>query len=250
MSVSLQESPGIGHNRPPGPIDGARSIYTTLAAFLKDTPVISSEGDAKKGANLIEQVRRTLAEMEDERKAKVRPLNDEVAEINDTYRKPRESLDRLLGELKSRLTAFARAEEDRREREAAEKRRIAEEAAALAAEAARIEQEAKDNASVGEVVDIGRTIDETDEFFSEAKKTERAASRAEREVPVRLSTGFGRAMSMRTKETLIVDHAATAIEAMGLTDGIRDAILSCARAYRKLNKTLPPGISATTEREI
>ncbi len=248
----------IGGNNPPGCVDTARGVYATLAAFLKETPVIQTPDEAKHGANLIEQARATLGEMDDERKAFVKPLNDEVKNINDQYRKPRESVEAIVDELKHRLTVFAQAEEAKRKAEAeAARNRATEDAARIAAEKAEQlareaearEREAKEDADLGVFgMNTATAIIEADRAFDQFKRADREASRFERETTVRLNGGFGRAVSMRLKETLVIDDLAAAIEAMGLNGKIVDAILSSARLYRKANGKLPAGISAITER--
>ena len=55
---------------------------------------------------------------------------------------------------------------------------------------------------------------------------------------------------MRTVEVLAIENAELAIRAMGLTDKIRDAILSSARDYRREHEELPAGINATFERSL
>lgn len=232
-------------------IDTARAVYRSLSAYLKDNPVIQSHDEAKGAANLIEQGRRTLSEMEDERTSLVKPLNEEVKTINDAYRGPREYVDKVVSEIKRRLTAFAAAEEARRQAQAETARRAAAEAERIAREAEAREREAKEAANVGECdVDVAGAIVEADKAFASFKRTERAADRAENEINVRLAGGFGRAVSMRKSETLLVEDAHAAIVAIGLTDKIKDAILSSARDYRKLHGQLPAGVAAETERKF
>jgi hypothetical protein len=232
-------------------IDTARAVYRSLSVYLQNTPVIESHDEAKGAANLIEQGRRTIDEIETERKSITGILNKQVKDINDTYRGPREFVIKVVDEIKRRLTAFASAEEARREAEAAEARAKAEEAERIAREAERVEQEAKQLADVGECdVDVASAIVDADKAFAKYKKAERIAARTEDQIQVRLAGGFGRAVSMRKSETLIVEDAHKAIASMGLTDGIRDAILSSARAYRKLNGCLPAGVTAETERKF
>jgi hypothetical protein len=55
---------------------------------------------------------------------------------------------------------------------------------------------------------------------------------------------------MRKSETLTVDDAVAAITAMGCTESITAAILSSARAHRKLTGHLPAGVSADTTRKF
>lgn len=249
----------IGGNNPPMSInldaptliDRARSFYTILSTFLKATPVIESHDDAKQAANYIEQARATIGEIEDTRKRRVTPLNDEVKTINEEYRTPRETLQSLMDEVKRRLTAFAAAEEAERRRVAEAARLAAEEAERIAREAEAVETEAKACADVGEVgVNVASAIAQADKAFVTFKRADRAAVRAERSVPVRLAGGMGRAVSMRRTETLVLDDAVAAITAIGVTDKIKDAILSSARDFRKLHGKLPAGISAEIERQF
>lgn len=245
----------IGGNNPPvsldpaTPIGTARGVYVNLMRFLKETPVIASANEAKTGANLIEQARATLGEMEDTRKALVKPFNEEVSAINEQYRLPRESIKSVMDEIKHRLTIFAAAEEAKRLHEAEEKRLAAEEAARQVREAERIEMAAFAEADAGVCdINVATAITQADRAFEIFKRADRAAARAEKAIPVRLAGGFGRAVSMRRSETLILDDATAALAAIGLTEAITEAILTAARAYRKLNGKLPAGVSAVTER--
>lgn len=256
----------IGNNQPPEEIEeapaaaelpalvsieGARDCYKVVAAFLAETPVIERDGDAKKAANFFEQTRRTLGCMDDERKLLVNPLNDQVEEINDRYRQPRECIKGLKEEIARRLKVYTDAEEAKRAEEAEKARKLAEVAERRARQAEEIEREAKADADVGVVgINVAAAIANADQAFDSFKRAERTASRTEKQIPVRLNGGFGRAVSMRKSETLILDDAAAAIAAMGVTDAIRDAILSSARAYRKLNGSLPTGVTVETDRKF
>lgn len=249
--VAINPRAVIGNNNPPGCIDTARGVYLTLARFLKEVPVIQSHDQAKKGANLIEQARATLGEMEDERKAFVKPINDAVKEINDRYRMPVESVKSIMDELKRRLTAFAQEEEAERLRRAEVARSAAAEAERIAREAERIESDAKARADVGECdLNIAVAINHADKSFATFKRADREAARAEKETTVRLNGGFGRAVSMRSKETLTIVDAMAAIAVIGITEAIHDAILTSARAYRKLHGALPAGVNGVTERHF
>ena len=105
---------------------------------------------------------------------------------------------------------------------------------------------------MGEVgAGLGAASLDADDAIAAAKRAEREAAVAERDAAtVRVGGGWGRVASLRTKETLVVSDAAKAIKAIGMTDKIRDAILSSARDYRKLKGKLPAGIDATTERAL
>jgi hypothetical protein len=241
----------IGGNNPPGPIDRAREAFGEVSNFLKDTPVVAAEDEARAGAAHIERTRVALAEMESERKALVDPLNAELATINARYRVVRDPLETLLKTLRRRLSDYSAAceaaraaEAERLARDAAER-----EAAARAAEAA--EREAIENAEAGECTDVGAAVEQADASFAAYRRADREAARAARAVPVRFSsvTG-GRAQTMRTVEVLTVTDAQAALRVLGVTDEIRDALLSAARKYRKAFGELPNGITARHERSF
>jgi hypothetical protein len=240
----------IGHNRA-SPIEIAKDTLSDLNRFLTDTPVIETPEHAKQGALFVERTRKTLADLEDDRRVTVRPLNDEVKLINLEYGNASRPLETVLNELKWRLTDFAAREEAKRQHEADEKRKQAELAEMEARVAEQREREAKAGATVGEITDVAAAVVEADQRFNEYGRAARAAAIAERSVPVRLSSQLGgKALSLRTKETLVLDDAYAAIREMGVTDKIRDAVLSAARDYRRLHEKLPAGVSAKTTREI
>jgi hypothetical protein len=249
----------VGHNQPPGPIEMGQEAIADLSTFLSDTPVIQSEEDARQAKVFVDRIRATLGGIEDARVALVKPLNDELSAINDHYKSHHNTdpkkpgvFDKIFNELKARLTAYAKAEEDRRFHIAEEARLKAVEAERLAREAEQREQSIKNNAAVGEIgADVGAAIQNADSAFADFERSAREAARAEKDIGVRIGGGFsGRALSMRTKETLTLDSYSKAIKAIGPNDKIRDAILSAARDYRKLKGTLPDGVSAALTREI
>lgn len=239
-------------------MDMARAAMTRLGAFLKDHPVIQTAEDARAAKIVKDATDGTLKDLEDERTALVRPLNDKVAEINTRYKaihntdtKRPGSADKLVNELKSRVKVFLDAEEARRAavEQAANEARAALEAKARAAEAA--EREAIDNASLGDCdADVAAASLAADEAFDEFARADRAAARAERDTHVKIGGGIANALSLRNKEVLSVTDWKAAIEAMGLTDAIREAILTSARAYRKNFDELPDGIAVDHDRTI
>lgn len=245
-----------GHNKPPGPIELAHEAIDRLSAFLLDVPVIKTSEQAERAGILVESIRKHLADVEAERDTKVRPLNEHVATINAEYKalhnvdkKKPGTFDKLLLELLARLTAFAAAEEAKRRAAAEAARLLAEQAAQLARDAETHEREAVENAQLGECADVGQATIAADQAFNEFQKADRLAARADREVPVRIGSAFdGRALSMRKHETLVIDSVNKSITALGLTEKIKEAILSSARDYRKLHDKLPDGIHAEYER--
>ena len=247
-----------GHNNPPSPIDFASDTARTLSEWMKDHPVIETEEQARAAKLLCDRAKNSAAEVEAERDRKVRPLNEEVVEINGTYKaihntdpKKPGSLDRVHNELKARISAFLRAEEERRQREAEEARRKQEEAERLAREAEEREREALANAAAGELdVDVATVTAEADTKFAGFQQASRFAARAERDTKVKIGGGFGNAMSLRTAETLVLSDWTAALIAIGITEKIETAILSAARDYRKTNGKLPAGVTSVKDRKI
>ena len=111
----------IGHNQPPSALELASSSIEDLRRFLKDNPVIGNEDEARAAKLIFDRVAIALKGIEDERKSKVDPLNLQVRAINTEYHRWHNSggkpglWDMLLKTLKDRMTAFARAEEAKRQ---------------------------------------------------------------------------------------------------------------------------------------
>lgn len=257
-AVAQAGKPAIGHNNPPSSIDAAGAAIHAVSQWMEENPVIETEEQARACKPLLDRAKAALDEMEAERDSKVRPLNEQVKKINDQYKalhntdSKRPALyDKILNELKARLAAFMRREEEKRQAEAARLRAEAEEKERAAREAEAKEREALENAAAGELgVNVAVATDEADAAFGDFQRASRFADRAERDSKVRIGGGFGSAASLRTVETLHLDDALAAIKAIGVTDKIRDAILSSARDYRKLHGELPAGVRAETERKL
>ena len=143
------------------------------------------------------------------------------------------------------------AEEDKRKAEAKIAADKAAEAERLAREAEHAEQEALKNAAVGEIgVNVAEVTQQADAAFQTFERASRCAAVAAKDSKVKVGGGLGKAASLSTVETLHVDDWSKANFAIGMTDGIREAILTGARAYRTANGNLPDGITATTERVL
>lgn len=255
LTIASQEA---GANNPPGPIEFAGQTMAALSSWMADHPVIQTHDDAKEAKLLIDRAKAALVDVETERDNLVRPLNEQVTTINGEYKKLHNSdakkpgtYDKVLGELKARLGAFLAAEEAKRQAEAAEALRKAQEAERLAREAEEREREAIANAAVGELgVDMVTVTHEADAAFDIFERASRFATVAVRDTKVKLAGGFGKAASLRTVETLILDNPVKALMDIGVTDKIRDAILSGAREYRTANGKLPDGVTSQTERVL
>src|SRR5712671_899428 len=141
----------IGHNNPPEVLKLAPDVIADISGKMADVPVVETEEDARLIKMEIDRAKACIKDLEAERDSKVRPLNDKVGLINQTYRRPRNLLGDLLDEMLGRVQVFVKAETLRRERIAAG---VAAKAAALALEARMKEleeQERLDDAAKGEV---------------------------------------------------------------------------------------------------
>lgn len=241
----------VGHNNPPGSIEFAQETAQALSDWMKEHPVIQTEDDAREAKVLADRAKDAEKDMENERTALVGPLNEQVKTINDRYRPHKTSLEGVLKVLVARIDSFVAAEEQRRAQAAAEAQRILAEAEAKARAAENAEREAADDAAVGVTgIDVAKTTQEADAAFELYKLAEREARRAERDTKVKIGGGFRRALTRKTKETLEVTDWHDAIAFLGLTDRIKEAILTEARAFRQEFEELPPGITPTYDRSL
>ena len=242
---------GIGGNNPPDMIALAQGTMTAVGRFLADHPVIQDEIEAKEAKLLKDRADDAVKDMEAERDGLVRPLKEKVAAINGLYRPARDPLEKIIKELRSRLTKYTLAEEAKREAVAEAARAAAAAAERLAREAEEREREAAAEAASGVLdVDIAAATVTADQAFADFQAADRTLARAERDTKVRITGGYRNAVSLKTHEVLSVSDWQAAIAEIGLTDAIRDAVLTGARAYRKTFGELPDGISATQERAV
>lgn len=251
----------VGSNNPPGPIDYARELMDSISKWMADHPVIVTEVEAREAKLFVDRAKTALEEVEVERDKKVRPLNESVTAINTEYKALHNSdgkksgkwglFDKIANELRDRFAAYLKVEEDKRVAAAAEAARVAQEKldAARAAEAK--EREAIENASLGEIgVNIAEVTHETDVAFKELEKAARVAEIAQVDTRFKVGGGFLRPTGLRTSKTLVLDDWKEAIEAIGSTEKIREAILASARDYRKLYGRLPKGVSEVEDRVL
>jgi hypothetical protein len=240
----------IGHNNPPSIT--AHTIETTAALndWLKSHPVIQTEDEAREAKLLKDRADDALRELKVECDGLIRPLNDQIGLIRSGYAITIAAGKHVVNELVARLSTFVLVEETKRKAEAETKRLALEEMKRIAQEAEAREKEAIENAKAGEVVDVAAVTSAADQAFAEFKHLERESARADKATHVKIGGGFRRAVGLRAKESLILDDATKALAALGITDKIRDAILTEARAYRTQYGELPPGVSSEKARRI
>lgn len=240
----------IGHNNPPTQIETIQQVASDLSDWMSQHPIIANEDDAREAKVFLDRSKLGLQDLESERDALVRPLNTQVREINDKYRGPKGLLEGVTHELKARMDRFLLEEEAKRVAAAEEARRTAERAEQVAREAERVEKEQLSSASLGELdVNVGAAIAEADRAFAAYEKAERQAQVAERDAKVRIGGGFTRALSLRERETISVGDWIRAIQSIGLTDDIKEAIIKSARAYKRFKGKWPDGLIIHVERK-
>ena len=266
-SSNPREHIGANHPPPETAIDRAKPVVAELNTFLADHPVITNEGEMRRAKDIGDRVLSCLHGVERERDGKVRPLNEEVAQINAIYHplhnagnKNKPGIwDSLLRELKIRLTKFAKIEEDARLAKLAAARKALEEAERLAREKEEAAWRAKEEAEQGVCdVDLGAAIEAAQVTSQQAMRAYRAAQRAERDSKVRIVGGIDKAISLRNHEILTILDWKAAIQEMGqnidgsfdLPQVVAEAILTAARSYRKVFGDLPSGINSHNERSL
>lgn len=241
----------IGGNMPPTPIEIARSSYKDISKFLADMPVVETDEQARKVKLELDRARSVLGDMEGAKEATCQPLYAAWKAAVATYTPVISHFATLVIELKARLSRFMRAQEVMKEAEALCKHQKADEALDVARKAALAATDAFENAAVGEFgVDLATVLETADSTRALAIKADHQAKIAEHDSHIRIGGGFLRVATLRTKETLSVTDANAAIATIGLTEKISDAILTGARAYRKLHGALPPGIEKIEERAL
>ena len=246
-----EDRKAIGGNNPPGPIENAKTAFEALSDFLTETPVISDEKAAKLAKLFNDRTKATLGEVEDALENEATPLRKKWEDARAKYTPSIKSLQKLLDELNSRVTAYLKVEKAKAEEiarkaaeELAEKERIAREAEAK-------EREAKENASVGEIVDVGASIQAADAAFADYQQTSRFAARAEKAASrTRLGGGWGKAMSLKTRKVIILQDASKALAAVGLSDDLRACFITQARKYKADHGALPDGFAEVEEEKV
>jgi len=252
-----------GNNPPPdvpalpASIIEAKTATKSISAYLAENPVVQTMEEANLAKIFIDDAKGALKTMETERVSIVKPQNDSVDATNTTFKAASVPLKKLLDIALSRVEAFRQAEIRRKDAEAKEARRIAEEAAHAAREAIEREAQAKLDAEYGEYTDVGAAVEDADAAFLAMEQAQRALKSAEKATNVRIDNGDGRALSARAAEVLIITDAVkvvkTLIEFNGdgrLHERIEHAIISAAREYRQMKGHLPAGVTSSTTRSL
>lgn len=122
--------------------DAARNAAIEIGQELEDFRITTKQEEARVN-ELLAAVKVAAGNLEHARTGLVKPLNDRVKAINDVFRRPKETLEKLEAIAKRKLTSWLQQERERIAREQEEARRKQEEAQRIALEAEQKRQEAE-----------------------------------------------------------------------------------------------------------
>jgi len=238
-----------GHNNPPEPtpFELSKREIEDLAEEARnwlDGTAIASQEIADQIGKLKGLMSEAIKTADARRKVEVKPLDEAKAEIQARYNPLIADTKgvtgiavRTIAECEKALTPWLLKLERERQAAAEAARKEAEEKAAAA------------QAAVRAALDLDFAAkEEAEALLVEAKKTEKAAVKLE-STKAHVA-GAGRAIGLRSVEVIEVQDAVAAVRDIGLTDGMRAAIITAAREYRAEWGKWPAGVSAITERRL
>ena len=238
----MNEPAKVGHNNPPDIIEDAASLAEEANNWLTNHPVILSEDEAREGKLWVDRMSNTSKDMEVELRRTIEPLTKKIGEISLRYIAPRNALKNTYKLLLERIADFLKKEKARREKIATEAAAKAAEAEQHARAAEAVEKEAIADAAAGAISDVGKATSDADRAFEVYKKADIVSARAAKEVNPRIGGGIKRALGLRKKESLHITNAISAIEDMGVSDKLAEAIKTAARVFEKQHGRYPVGI--------
>jgi hypothetical protein len=138
----MSSAPGLGHNQPPpDPIGRARELVATANRWITERSEIVDNEMAGVAQDFLRQLRANRDDLEASMKAERKPLDDAVAAIRVKYRDPLELVGIALTKMREKLAPWLKRQQDRLDAEAAERGRVAADAAAQADAARRTAQQ-------------------------------------------------------------------------------------------------------------
>lgn len=194
----IEQNPGLGHNGGPSLNDRVSELVETANRWITERPIIEDEETAQKCSAFIDQINLELKAVEKDKKDEKQPVLDAAKAIDDRYKKLATLLETAKNLLVPARTAYLKKMQQKADEEAAERRRIAEEAARKAQEAAKAAQQAANP------VEATVAAQEAAEAAQQAQKEAQQAERA----PVNLKSAYGgRTASLRTTwHARVTDH--------------------------------------------
>lgn len=254
-------SSGLGHNSGPNePIEvtDARSAVKRLREWLMENPAITSEDEYRAANDQRAIFIKSQKALDEARDRETKPLHEAWKDKIAYFKKPQDVMASVLEILvKQRMEPFAKAERDRKLREAEAARLAAVEAERIAREKEEAERKAIEDAAVGSCEDVAGKTMEADVAFDQFAAANRQAARAEKDAVKGVRSRFAeKATHLRTKEILTVTSMPEAMKCLWMEygeKGLSAAILTAARDWRKTHGNgteLPPGITRTEEQVL
>ena len=200
---------GPGHNLPTeaeATFDQLQARTSTLVEtanrWANERPEITNEEEAEKAGDFLDQLRKLGTDktgaIDKARLAEQKPHTDAVDAIRERYRPVKRAVEIAAKLMKAKLTVWL----NKKDAEAAEERRRADDVARKAREEA---EEAKKRAEDGEGDVIGNTL-RAEEAKKRAEDTDRAARRAQAGPKVSSAYG-GRSKSLRSHTVVEIEDA-------------------------------------------
>jgi hypothetical protein len=241
----------MGGNKPPSPLELGKEAVMAASVYINEHPTLTDRESAKSAKLQFDRLHAAIGELEKQESETCEPLRIRWSEAKGQFAPTLVKLSALKKEIHARIQAFLRAEKAQLAAEAEERRRIAEEARAAAEAAKAALAEAREDAKLGVLSDVASALDAQREAQEAAKRAGRQTKIAERDAAsVRLGGGFsGRAIGVQKKRRLEVRDWRAAIEKIGLTDALNEAILTASRLYRRAHEELPPGVVEVEEED-
>ncbi len=241
--MSLAEPAGVGHNNPPvDPFDAFDThlgdLFLEARNFL-DGAGVNSEPEAEAVSKLLDMIRTAAKDADKARAAEKKPYDDAGKVIQAKWKPLLDRAELAVDTCKRALGPWLRKQQ---------------EAAQAAAEAARLEADAK----AAEAAEAMRATDVTDlagreqaeALVEAAKLAERDAARAEKVRPQ--ATGGARATTLRSYWRAELTDASAALRHYVATDpdAIKACLLGLAETDVRAGKRSIPGVAAIEEQRV
>jgi colicin import membrane protein len=200
----------MGHNSAGAP-DATRADFTErVAAFLKGADVWATRDTldadlAARATDFVGGAKKLRKQADEARKVEKQPHADKVKEVDGWWGALDTKIEKLLKSTADKLTAYARIEQERKQREAEEARRKVE-----AAEQARKDAELAAAAATTESARIEAEA-QADVAARNVKEASREEKRAAAPVKVASATGLARTGSMRKVWAVKIDDLTRAM---------------------------------------
>ena len=233
-------------------------IIEVAQKWVTERAEITDQEMADKAGAFVRQGRHADKVLDEERIETNEPFRRKIEANNKIYNDKRAILAPLVSKVAERLNVFFTKQAAEKKRIEGEARQVAEAAAAAAEAARRAEEELLAKADAGEAGGEFSRVAETIQSRREAEQNQKQAERDLRSVANTKVKAGGehfigdsrRSLSQRVIETPIVTNPGLVLRTVGTNDGINAELIKAARAYKKLKKKWPAGITIETSTKV